>query len=342
MKRLIRHGDKEPGTEPGKAAGSGFEGDLLLNSDDSILHGMIEEYLKGRLDIEDVINDPSLQGTENLVNEMISDHYKNNTRNSDTEKFIRDALKAETSDRKLREEISQIKHEIGYNDINEASERMVKEWNGRRHDYHKRAPGTEEIRDFIVSSLKPAQEEPETRIPIRLDERRTGTPFRYMSLAAAAVIGVFIVVRTLIPSFGNERLFNKYYEPLKAVSLVTREYGSSVSGSYASAIEKYKIGDYQGAATGLTEVLRDNNSTTSPRFLMGITQLALGNYGQTIDLLSDTAVRSGEYGKEAEWYLGLAYLKTGETEKALECFELLVQTSGFYRERAEKMIRRLK
>jgi tetratricopeptide (TPR) repeat protein len=73
-----------------------------------------------------------------------------------------------------------------------------------------------------------------------------------------------------------------------------------------------------------------------------MSQLALQNYSQTIDLLTGVANGHGEYGKEAEWYLGLSYLKTGNKAKAIDCFEYLVKSNGFYRERAENILYRLK
>ena len=77
-------------------------------------------------------------------------------------------------------------------------------------------------------------------------------------------------------------------------------------------------------------------------FYLGITQIALGDYNQAITVLAGVANQAGELTKEARWYLGLAYIKAGNRAKASECFELLAQSSGFYRERSEKILRRLK
>ena len=75
---------------------------------------------------------------------------------------------------------------------------------------------------------------------------------------------------------------------------------------------------------------------------MGLSELALENYPQAVNLLSGVANNTGEYAKEAKWYLGLAWLKTGNKEKAVECFEFLAGSDGFYRDRSEKILRRLK
>ena len=111
---------------------------------------------------------------------------------------------------------------------------------------------------------------------------------------------------------------------------------------FSLAIGSYKTGDYDRAAREFSETILKDPSVVSPRFLMGLTQLALKNYDQTITLLTGVVSDSGEYAKEARWYLGLTYLKTGDKQKAAECFKYLAQSEGFYRERAENILRRLK
>jgi TolA-binding protein len=123
---------------------------------------------------------------------------------------------------------------------------------------------------------------------------------------------------------------------------VTRSINNSEPDRYSSAITSYKNGNYKGAVAGFENVLENDPSSESARFLLGMSQLALQNYSQTIDLLTGVANGHGEYGKEAEWYLGLSYLKTGNKAKAIDCFEYLVKSNGFYRERAENILYRLK
>ena len=83
MTRQIRHIYGNSGTTPEKGVRRDFEDDLLLNSEDSALCGMISEYMKGRLDLEDVRNDPALPGMESIVSDIISDYHKKRIRNKD-------------------------------------------------------------------------------------------------------------------------------------------------------------------------------------------------------------------------------------------------------------------
>ncbi len=85
-----------------------------------------------------------------------------------------------------------------------------------------------------------------------------------------------------------------------------------------------------------------DTSLVTPRFFLGMTHLALGNYNQALNLLESVADKQGEYSKEARWYLGLVYLKEGDKDKASDCFKYLAKSSDYYSERAEKILRRLK
>jgi tetratricopeptide (TPR) repeat protein len=163
---------------------------------------------------------------------------------------------------------------------------------------------------------------------------------RYVSLTAAAV-GLLILIRILLPSSDPEKLFKSYYLPFEAKSEIIRN-SANISKINQDALLYYTSGDYKSALIGFTENFNKDTTITSSRFFTGITCLATGNYIQSVNLLRVLSVTPGEYQKEALWYLGLAYLKTGEKEKSVKCFSLLVQSSDYYRPRAEKILRRLK
>jgi tetratricopeptide (TPR) repeat protein len=337
-----KHRNRKNGTTPEKSVRRDIETDLLINSEDSALFKRMSEYLKARLDLEDVRNDPALHNIEDIVSDMTSDYHTKRARNKDDEKFIRDNFREVSRENETMEEINNIKLEIDNNNINEISESWIKDWHEKIQRNDTKDSKTEEIRSFIISSLESDKSNNESRITGKGKKLFRRSLIQYISLSAAAIIGVFIVITTLLPSYDPEKLFNSYYEPLNVVLPVTRSLNINESDSYITAIESYKLGDYRSAGIEFSNAMLKDNSAIAPRFFMGITQLAMGNYNQAISLLSDVTNRSGEFGKEARWYLGLAYLKTGDKEKASECFELLAQSPGFYHERADKILRRLK
>ena len=308
---------------------------------DSSLSVIISEHLKGRLDQEDVKNDPDLPFIENSARAMISDHQKREQPDKEVEKFIIDALREGKGEEIINEDISEIKNELRNSNVRDTASAWVSEWHGKMN----RDDGTTqsmEIRSFIKNSIEPVHDDNNTGIASLVKKGLIRTLVKYFSLSAAAIITFLIILKSLFPAYNPEKLFNAYYEPLNVISPVTRGSDNGNYDNYVSAIEMYRVGDYQTATLGFTEAMQKNNTAVSPRFFMGITQMALGNYDQSIFLLSGVTALSGEYFKEALWYLGLGYIKTGEKEKALACFENLAQTPGFYKERADKIVRRLK
>jgi tetratricopeptide (TPR) repeat protein len=326
-----------------KLTRNNFEDDLMTDRDDLALFDTIGEYMKGRFDLEDVKNDPALSETQVTVKEMISDYDKNILKNKENGTFIREVFNGERSDKELNNEIKFIKQEIYDNKLNDITAEWVREWHEKKQKVGVRDPKTEEIRDFITCSIDSSKSEPETMADEagKNDSRRSFF-VRYALLSAAALIGAFLLIRTLLPSSNPEKLFESYYKPFNAISPVTRSMNSNETDSYSSAIENYITGNYQRAATGFAGVVEKDPSAVSSQFYLGLSQLALKNYDQAINMFTRVANDSGEFGKEARWYLGLTYLKTANKQKAAECFEYLARSDGFYRERSEKILRRLK
>ena len=343
MSKRIRQINDKPMDGIWNRTRNGFQNDLVADSDDSALFENIGDYMKGRLDLEDVSNDPALTDTKKAVKKMISDYTKNISGNKENEKFIREIFSGEESETGLTDEIEFIKQEIDNNKLNDITAEWVKEWHEQKQKIRLSDPKTKEISDFITGAINSTSSEPVNRMN-DVSEKGSGRSLfvRYATLSAAALIGIFILIRTLLPSSDPDKLFNSYYKPFNAISPVTRSLNSNETDNYSSAIESYKTGQYESAATGFTSVLEKDASVASPQFFLGLSQLALGNYDRAINLLSGVVNVSVEYGKEARWYLGLAYLKTANKQKAAECFEYLARSDGFYRDRSEKILRRLK
>jgi TolA-binding protein len=319
----------------------GFE--MLLSPGDSALFCKISDYMKGSSDIEDVKSDPAYSITNEEVKVMISDYQKNSVQYKDNEEFIRDSFAGETQEEKLRDEINQIKDEISKNNLNDISSVWVKEWHEKRQSNSIKDSKNKEIRNFITDSIK----EEEIRPKIQSDNRKNSRLSKslitgYTSLAAAVIIGAVFLVRSLLPSDDPQKMFSKYYEPFSAVSPITRSTGARENGIFARAIVCYKSGDYHAAAAGFSEAMLNGSESYSAGFFLGITELELGNYDKAIDLLGGVLNMKSEYTKVATWYLGLAYIKSGNKIKASECFEFLARSPGYYRDRSEKILRLLR
>ena len=330
----------------GKSTRIGFEDDLMADNNDSALFETISDYMKGRMDLEEIKDDPAISDARDAVKEMISDYNNNLPGNKENTKFIREILSIKESERDLSEEIKSIKQEIDDNKLNEITCEWVKEWHEKKQKVGIKDQKTEEIKAFITGAINSSSHEPVQSVNEvnEVSKKRTGISLfaKYASLSSAAMIGLFILIRTLLPTSNPEKLFNLYYRPFDAVSPVTRSLNINEKDNFSLAIENYKAGNYQNAAIMFANALKNDPSAVSPSFYQGLSQLALKNYDQAINLFIKVVNDSGEYGKEARWFMGLAYLKLANKVKAAECFEYLARSDGFYRERSETILRRLK
>jgi len=326
-----------------KLTRNGFEDDLPLNGDDSALFEKIGYYMNGLLDMYELKHDPALSTTMDNVNEMIFNYKKKISGNKENENFIKEIFSTIETENNLNNEIKYIKQEINEKNLNLVTSEWVKEWHAKKQKMGTIDPKSEEIRNFITEAIN-SHEAEQVKIIGEGNKNnfRQSLFVKYISLSAAALIGAFILIRTLLPSSNPENLFNSYYKPFDAISPVTRSMNNNATDDYTSAVSSYKTGNYQVAAAEFAGVVEKDPSLESARFFLALSQIALENYSQSVNLLSAIANSHGEYGKEARWYLGLSYLKTGNRQKASECFEFLAKSDGFYKDRSEKILRRLK
>lgn len=335
--------NKRIGNIKSKAAINDFDDHFMTDSDDSALFESIGEYMKGVLDIEEIRNDPALSIARGTVENMISDYNNNIAVNKENEKFIRESFSDKKTTDAVSEEIKNIRKEIADNRLNEITSEWVKEWHEKKQRSGTNDTKTEEIRNFISSSINSPEKE-----PLKFTDEGSINVFirslfaRYAIFSAAAMLGAFLLIRTLLPSSDPGKLFDSYYKPFHAISPVTRSINNIETDSYSSAIKSYKTGNYQEAAILFAGIMQKDPKAGSAQFFLGLSQLANNNFNQAINLLTGVANDSGEYGKEARWYLGLTYLKTANKQKATECFEYLARSNGFYRERSEEILRRLR
>ncbi len=322
-----------------------FEIELQNNEElrnDYCLFKQINESMKGRLDLEEVRKDPALDSLVPVVGNLIIDYNKNHENYLGYQKFINDSLVNEESIRELTDEISYIKNEIKEYKVDKIAERWVTEWNEKKEIPEAKNSSTEKNREFITRSLEPdnIRSDPKTNLKKNSDKRKY--LFRIIGLAAAASLAAIVMFKGLIPSDNPDKLYQEYYEPMSALSPVTRSVKTSLTGKYAEAVDLYKKGNYQSAAAGFLDLMQQDSVFAAPRFFAGITQMELGNYSQAIVFLSGVIALSGDYRLEAQWYLGLSYLKIGDSSKAIACFEILAGSEGFYQDRARILLRRLK
>lgn len=293
-------------------------------------------------DLDEVRNDPDLAAAEVLADEAIKEYKNKPVWSRENAMFITGAFEQAEQEKMLEQTVREIKREIKNKGVDSVASRWVNEWNEKKEKRNSEDSKTRERKNFISDSLSENAEvsEPVTEYQTHKKKSLAGI-LRIAAIPAAAAIGLLIVLKTFTGPADEGKIFATYYEPMSVVLPATRSTTDNFSSSYASGLEKYRSGDYDGAMISFTEALNSNGASVQARFFMGLTHLAKGNYETAAGLLEEISGAGSGYGKETEWYLALTYLKTGEKAKAVKYFRSLAGSPGYYREKAEKILRRL-
>ena len=164
---------------------------------------------------------------------------------------------------------------------------------------------------------------------------------KWTIISVAASISILIVAGFLFIN-SNESgltLYNEYFKPYpNVVNPITR---SSVADEQ-EGFQQYEIGDYQSAISVFEEQLQEDPGNKAVMLYLAISNLMVSNDKQAIDLLKKIVESpSDQFFAPAKWYLGLAYLKTGSTNKAKTIFQDLAKEENSYSEKAKHVLSRM-
>jgi hypothetical protein len=308
--------------------------------------GRINDYFKAYFDIEEVISDPAYNKTDECIKTLVSGFKEKGTGESEIRRFIRDSIPDNRRNAGPDTEIRQIRQETDHKQIDGITAEWVREWHERkrREQESGKSEKEKEIRNFVIDSLQEAEGTGDfNEVPqIRKEYKAVARVFRWIAIAAAAVLAAFFLIKILIPSGNPERLFNKYYEPYYAASVITRSSGQEEDESLRYALENYRLRNYRLAAVEFSKALLTASVPDMAEFYLGVTFIELNEYDRAFMILEPLSAQPGEFMKDAQWYLGLLSIRTGKRDKARECFESLAEDSGFYSGPARKILRLLR
>lgn len=176
-------------------------------------------------------------------------------------------------------------------------------------------------------------------------KKTKGTFFNKWLIAASIALligfGLWFVKDSYFPS--NEQLYAQNFEPYRnIVQPIVR--GESPKTIEYSAFVAYENKDYHKAINLFNSVTNPNE--TSIQFYKAMSFLSLNKTDDAIQTLLPIATlkevesSSKNFTEMANWYLGLAYLKNDNLEKALSQFSIVANhpTYTFKKEEAKKII----
>ena len=194
----------------------------------------------------------------------------------------------------------------------------------------------------------------------------------YIPIAAVLVIGFVALYFGTRPT-KSEQLFAEYFAPYPNIIMPVTRSDQAVGGqgkseqpleidqdnsapgeiALANALLVYEKRDYRGALALFMDLPEDPAIEKIASLYEGISFLALGQSHSAIDRLQqsiaateptpdpEAAIKDRELHEIAQWYLGLAYLKDGEPDKARKILAQIVNNDGLFKRPAEEALARL-
>ncbi|HUH74410.1 MAG TPA: tetratricopeptide repeat protein [Chitinophagales bacterium] len=138
---------------------------------------------------------------------------------------------------------------------------------------------------------------------------------RYMIAASIAFILAGISLWIILQPSPNEKLYTEFYLPDPGLPTVMST--STVDYDFEKAMVDYKLGNFALAQEAWTQLLKYQPNNDTLQFFIGNALLAQDKNKEAIVYFENTIKKTNSnFYEDAQWYLGLAYLKAQDYEKA--------------------------
>lgn len=166
-------------------------------------------------------------------------------------------------------------------------------------------------------------------------------------LVPATAIAILLLI--FIPPDTRKYSDLAIMENVSYLALKLRSFVDEISPTqtlYNQGMKSYQEKNYTEAIHKLSAFVKRKKNDAYGHFYLGVSYLLTDEYKKGIDHLKLASKFSEKEGKEillekCYWYLGNAYLKTNDIEKALKEFRNVVATGGEFKEDAMKQIVRI-
>jgi tetratricopeptide (TPR) repeat protein len=169
---------------------------------------------------------------------------------------------------------------------------------------------------------------------------------KYSYLKYAALVGGFIIVGSFLffpgQRMNNEELADRYYKTYEAPT-ANRSANKSGMVDFSRAMEYYKSRDYEKAVVLFKKVVENNPRDMQSTLLNGISNFEIKKYPEAKSSFKNVIDDNNNlFIDQAQWYLSLCYLKTGEKEMAASLLKVVKENNSIYSNDAKRILRKLK
>jgi predicted Zn-dependent protease len=188
--------------------------------------------------------------------------------------------------------------------------------------------------------LRHSRKELKTRLQsLETPARQRTRDWKYVGLAIAASITLIIMMVTYFNDATPQELYAEYYTPYPNV-VAPIERAQPETDTYKRSFQLYEEKRYSEALGEFKSLLNDQPDSPALNFYAGLSTLSLNDVPAAMDYLKKVASSKNDFTAHAVWYSALAYLLSGQKEKAIVQLEKISHDS-FYNEKADHLLKEI-
>lgn len=165
---------------------------------------------------------------------------------------------------------------------------------------------------------------------------------KIMGMAASLIVLLTIAftVKYLTGVNSTEKVFTKYYQRYEPLNF--RSGSDEIDLLYRNGLIAYQNEDFEKARNYFEQVLKIDGSRMEANLLNGASDMELEKYKAASNSFQKVIDQKDNlFIEDAEWYLGLCYLKTKETQKAIGQFSKIANGNSIKKEEARKILKKI-
>ena len=165
--------------------------------------------------------------------------------------------------------------------------------------------------------------------------------FVFASVAASLIL-LLGIAGLLSRQSSQGELYQKFYTTYQTTG-INRSASSTTDQKLTAALQKFDNQDYNNALNLFQEVVSRDQNNMVGHFYSGVALQETGKYQNAIKEYNTVKINKDNlFVEQADWYIGLCYLQTNEDKKAFNQFSEIAKNSGFYQQKAQAILRKMK
>ena len=176
-------------------------------------------------------------------------------------------------------------------------------------------------------------------------EKQIAKRRKLVFLYAACAILIVAVISTICifnKSYTNDELYAVYFKPYDA-GTITRGAEETPKDIYTQALRAYDYKKYYEALELLKKIPDTSYFLVPKEYFTGLSYMELHKFDEAIRHFENASSdKRNAFYDDVIWYLGLCYLKTNQTNLAIQQFKKLLKNDSFYKKSASEIIEKMK